>query len=74
MSGDNIDGTNVKGDCIIGGGDRRTAANSFSDAESTWHLNESTEGIVTIEVGSLFQYFMTRIEKHDFLRKRRLGP
>ncbi len=33
-----------------------------------------TEGAVTIGVGSLFQYFTTRVEKDDFLRKRRLGP
>ncbi len=74
MSGDSIDGNNVKGDCLIGGGDRRTTANSFSDADSTWYLNESTEGTVTIEVGSLLVYFTTHIEKDDFLRKHRLGP
>ncbi len=43
------------------------SANSYSHAESSWHLNEFTEGAVAIEVGSLFQYFTTRIEKDDRL-------
>ncbi len=54
-------------------GNHGTSANSTPDAESSWRLNELTEGAVTIGVGSLFQYLTTRIEKHDFLRKRRLG-
>ncbi len=33
--------------------------------------NEFTEGAVTIEVGSLFHYFPTRIEKDHFLRGTR---
>ncbi len=46
-----------------------TPANSSSHAESIWRLKELTEG-----VGSLFQYFATRIEKDNFLRRRRLEP
>ncbi len=44
------------------------SANISSHAESSWRLNELTNGPVTIEVGNL-----TRIEKDDFLRRRRLG-
>ncbi len=55
-------------------GNHGTSANSTPDAESSWRLNELTEGTVTIGVGSLFQYLTTRIEKEDVLRKRRLGP
>ncbi len=36
-------------------------------------LNEFTEGAGTTEVGSLYQYFTTRIEKGDFRRACRLG-
>ncbi len=53
-------------------GNHGTSANSSSNAESSWCLNEMTEGAVTIEVGSLFQYFTTRSKKDDFL-PRRLG-
>ncbi len=58
--------------------DRRTGsygtlANSSSHTESSWHLKGFTEGAVTIGVGSLFQYFTTRVEKDDFLRRCRLG-
>ncbi len=47
---------------------------SSSHAESSRRLNAITEGAITIEVGSLFQYFTTCIEKDDFLPRRRLGP
>ncbi len=80
-SWDSINGDNVKGNCVIGGGEgenRRTgdngaSAKSSSHAESSWRLKEFTEGAVTIGMGSLFQYFTTRIEKDDFLRRRLLG-
>ncbi len=52
-------------------GNHGTSANSSSH---TWHLNELMEGAVTLEVGSLFQYFTTRIERDDVLRRRRLRP
>ncbi len=32
-------------------------------------LNEFTEGVVTMRVGCLFQYFTTRVEKDNFLRR-----
>ncbi len=35
---------------------------------------ELTEGAGTKKVGCLFQNFTTRIEKVNFLRRRRLGP
>ncbi len=71
-------GIMVKVSALLGvgmGGNRRTgnygtSANSSSHAESSWHLREFTEGVVTIGVGSLFQYFTTRVEKDDFLRRR----
>ncbi len=72
------------GDCIIGGGEGRrgnrrtgnygTLACSSSHVKLSWYLKEFTKGAVTIGVGSLFQYFTTRVEKDDFLRRRRLGP
>ncbi len=80
MVGVSINGDNVKVGCVIGVGSDRsmgnqgTSASSSSRAESSWCLNEMTEGAITIEVGSLFQYFTTRFEKDDFLRRRRLGP
>ncbi len=68
----------MNGDYVIGGEDRGTvshgtSANSSSHAESSWRLNELTEWAVATHVGSLFQYFTTRTEKDDFLRRRRLG-
>ncbi len=48
-------------------GNHGASVNKSSHAESSWHLNELTDGAVTIEAGSLF-------EKDDFLRRRRLGP
>ncbi len=39
----------------------------------TVNLKIDTEGDKTRGVGSLFQYFTTRIEKAPFLRRRRLG-
>ncbi len=36
-------------------------AKSSSHAESSWCLNELTEAAVTPKVGSLFQYFTTRM-------------
>ncbi len=61
------------------GGNRRmahygTSANSSSHADSSWRLKELTEGTVTIGVGSLFQYFTTRVKKDEFLQRHRLGP
>ncbi len=55
-------------------GNYGTSANSSSHAKSSWRLKEVTEGLVTVEVGSLFQYFTTSVEKDDFLRRRRLWP
>ncbi len=51
-----------------------TSANSSSHTESSLRLKEFTEGAVTKGVGSLLQYFMTRVEKDGFLQRRRLGP
>ncbi len=45
----------------------------LQQAESSWRLKEFMEGVVTTGVGSLFQYFMPRVEKGNFLRRRRLG-
>ncbi len=50
-------------------GNHGTSTNSSSHTESSWRLKGFTEGAVTIGVGSLFQYFTTRVEKDDFLRK-----
>ncbi len=66
MIQDNLSVSKIKNgneDCVIGGEDRGTvnhgtSANSSSHAESSWHLNEFTEGAVAIELGGLFQYFM----------------
>ncbi len=68
------------GDCVIGGGEGRggnrrtgnygTSASSSSHVKSSWRLKEFTEEVVTIGVGSLLQYFTTRVEKVDFLRRR----
>ncbi len=44
-------------------GNHGTSVNSSSHAESSWRLNELTKGVITIEVGSLVQYFVTHIEK-----------
>ncbi len=41
--------------------------------ESSWRLNESTQGLVTIDLGSLFQTLATRIEKNEFLQRRRVS-
>ncbi len=54
-------------------GHHGTSADSSSHAESGLHLKELTEGTVRIDAGNLFQYFMTRIEKDNFLRRRRQG-
>ncbi len=55
-------------------GNYGTSARIFPLAESTWRLKEFMEGMVTIGVGSLFQYFTRRVEKGDLHRRRRLGP
>ncbi len=47
-------------------GNDGTSANSSFNAESSLSLDELTEGAVTIEVGSLFQYFAISIEKYGF--------
>ncbi len=54
-------------------GNHGTSANNPCRTESSWRLKELTEGVVTLSVGNLFQYFTTRVEKDDFLRRRRLG-
>ncbi len=42
---------------------------------SDWSLNELADRLtITIEVGSLFNNFTTRIEKDHFHRRRRKGP
>ncbi len=51
-----------------------TSVNNSSHVESGWRLNELTEGVVKIEVGSLFQNFTIRIKKDGILRRCRLGP
>ncbi len=70
MDWGSTNGDNVKGDCVIGGGEERrngrrgnygTSANSSSHAESSCRLKEFREGAVTIGVGSLLQYFTTRV-------------
>ncbi len=43
-------------------GYHRTSVNSSPHTDSIWLLKELTEMAVTIEVGSLFQYFTTRTE------------
>ncbi len=40
---------------------------TMMDIESGWRQNELTEGVVKVEVGSLFQNFTVRIEKDDML-------
>ncbi len=55
-------------------GNYGTSANSSSQAESGWCLKEFTEEVVSIVVGRLLQYSNTRVEKDNFLRKRRLEP
>ncbi len=40
---------------------------NHGNKQSSWHLNESTQGSVTIDVGSLFQTLATRTKKHEFL-------
>ncbi len=51
-------------------GNHGISAKTFLHTESSWRLNELTEGAVTIEVGSLFHNFTTRIEKDNFLRRQ----
>ncbi len=79
---DSINGDNFKGDCAVGReegrrnrrtGNYETSANSSSHGESSWRLKELTEWLLTRWVGSMFQYFTTRFEKDDFVRRRRLG-
>ncbi len=48
-----------------GGKNIRTSANNSSHAESSCHLKELAEEVVTIGVGNLFLYFTIRIEKDD---------
>ncbi len=55
-------------------GNNEASANSSSHEESSWRLKEFTEGLLTKGVWSMFQYFTTRFEKDDFVRRRRLGP
>ncbi len=52
----------------------RPSENKYFHAKSSWRLSVLTEGPLTIEVGTLFQYFTTRIEKGEFLRRHRNGP
>ncbi len=72
------DGGNIKGNCVIGGGgvrrigNYRISANISSHAELSWRLNQLTEGAFTILKWEV-QYFITRIERDNFLRRRRLG-
>ncbi len=74
MNGDNVKGDNIIGRGVEGStGNHGTSTYSSSHAESSWHLKEFTEGALTIGVGSLFQYFTTRIEKDDIPRRCRLG-
>ncbi len=51
----------------------RPSKNKYFHAKSSWRLSVLTERALTIEVGILFQYFKTRIEKKDFLRRHRNG-
>ncbi len=63
----------VCGDSINGrervGVNHWTSENKSFHAESSWRLTESTEGSVTRELESLFQYFTTRKEKDEYLQK-----
>ncbi len=55
-------------------GNHGTSANSSSHAESSWRLNELTEGEVTIEVGACSNILRLVLKKEDFLQRLPLGP
>ncbi len=59
------------GECSVNGGDvEKLLSKDFSKS----YLKTMTEGAVTMEVGSLFQYFTTLTENADPLLRRWLAP
>ncbi len=63
-----MNGDIVKGEIVMGVGGGRmgnhgTSEIRLSQAESSGRSNELTEGMVTVEVGSLVQNLTSRIEK-----------
>ncbi len=53
------DWDNAKGDSVIGGVEEseisRLLKAPLPEVESSWRINELTDGVVAVEIGSLFQ-------------------